>query len=397
MRTHRWGQVLVLFCVLFLCVRPQLAAADTSGVPTTMTQTATQQLDSLPTQSIDQFWRSLEQQYGGYLPDASGESLVKAIFEHGSFNFHSFVTGILRYLFSEVFDNARLLGGILILSVIAAMLESVQAAFERQTVSQVAYAVVFLVLMVLAIGSFTEAVGYARHAIQVMSDFMLSALPLLIALLAASGALASAAFFHPLMLFAVHLTSNVVFAIVFPLIFFAAILDLTSALSPRYALTRLAGLFRGISLAVTGVCLSVFVGVSAVQGATEGIVDGAALRSVKFGLKAFAPVVGSHLSDAWETVASASLLVKNAAGIAGLVVVACLALFPALKILAMCLIYSGSAALMQPLGDTPLVNCLGAIGKSMLYVFASVVAVALMFFVAICVLLAAANLAVVMS
>jgi stage III sporulation protein AE len=380
------------------------ASATQSGTETSTTaaqqdvqKSAQNQLDALPIQSLQQYWQHLQQDYGGYLPDVSGEGLVHAILHSGGFNPSGLVQGLLRYFFSEVFDNARLLGGILLLSVLAAMLESLQSAFERQAVSQVAYAMIFLVLMVLAIGSFTEAIGYAKHAIQSMNDFMLSTVPLVVTLLAASGALASAAFFQPVLVFAVHLISNVVFLVVFPLVFFAALLDIVSALSPRYQLTRLAGLLRTGGIAVLGLSLTAFIGITSVQGLGKGIADGVAMRVAKFSAKTLVPVIGSALSDAAETVVSASLLVKNAVGIAGLVIIACIALFPALKILALSFIYSGSAALMQPLGETPMVNCLGALSKSLVLVFASVAAVALMFFMAICILLASANLAVVMA
>lgn len=362
-----------------------------------LNQEATKQLDSLPTGTIDAFWQRLKLDYGGYLPDFSGQSLVRVVMDNGGFNVQGLVHGLLRYFFNEVFDNAQLLGGILILSVLAAVLESLQSAFERQTVSQVAYAMIFLVLMILAIGSFTEAIGYAKHAITSMNDFMLSTVPLVVGLLAASGAIASAAFFQPVLLFMVHLISNIVFLFVFPLIFFSAVLDITSALSPRYKLTKLAGLLRTAGVSVLGISLSGFIGVIAVQGAGKGIADGIALRTIKFSIGTFVPVVGKAISDAAETVASASLLVKNAVGIAGLIIIALIALFPALKILALSFIYNGSAALMQPLGDNPMISTLGAISKSMVLVFASVAAVALMFFIAISILLASANLAVVMG
>ncbi|WP_029420146.1 stage III sporulation protein AE [Alicyclobacillus macrosporangiidus] len=358
---------------------------------------AEQQLEQLPVQSIERFWHDLQAEYGGFLPDVPGGSIVRSILDSGGFNLHGIAAGVVRYFLHEVLDNAQLLGGILVLSVLAALLESMQAAFERQAVSQIAYFVVFLVLLVLAIGSFTEAVGTAKHAIQSMTDFMLATVPLVVTVMAASGSLVSAAFFQPLLLFAVHLISNVVFLFVFPLIFFAAVMEIVSALSPRYSLTRLAGLLRTGGVAILGLCLSAFLGVTAVEGLGKGVADGVALRTAKFAVSTFVPVVGKAVADAAETVASASLLVKNAIGAAGLVIVAFIALFPVLKILALSLIYHGSAALMQPLGDNPMVNCLAAIGKSMVLLFASVTAVALMFFFAICILLVSANLAVIMA
>jgi stage III sporulation protein AE len=382
---------------------PDVAAAQTASTTDDqpardlLKRAAEKQLDDLPTESISRFWNQLEQEYGGYLPEASGTSLIRSILDNGGMNWQGFMVGLLHYFFQEVFGNIRILGSILILAVLAAVLESLQSAFERQTVSQVAYAMIFLVLMILAIGSFTQAIGYAKHAIHTMTDFMLATVPLAVTLLAASGAPASAAFFHPVLLFAVHLISNVVFLLVFPLIFFAAVLDITSALSPRYQLTRLAGLLRTAGIGVLGLSLTVFLGITSVQGLGRGVADGVALRTAKFAVGTFVPVIGKALSDAAETVVSASLLVKNAVGIAGLCILACIAVFPALKILALAFIYNGSAALMQPLGDNPMIGCLGALSKSLILVFASVAAVALMFFLAICILLAAANIAVVMT
>jgi stage III sporulation protein AE len=48
------------------------------------------------------------------------------------------------------------------------------------------------------------------------------------------------------------------------------------------------------------------------------------------------------------------------------------------------------------LGDTPIVECLDAIGKSMIYVFAALAAVGLMSFLAITIMLAAGNMTVMM-
>lgn len=373
------------------------AGLDLAAASQSTQQAAAGQLDSLPTGVLQSFWTQIETEYGGYLPDVHSGSIVKQILSSGGWNVQGVIHGVIRYFFTEIFDNVALLGAILLLSVLAVVLQTVESAFEQQTVSQVAYAVIFFVLIGLAIGSFTEAIGYARHAIQSMTDFMLATIPLVITLVAASGAVASAAFFQPMLLLTIHLISNVVYLIVFPLIFFAALLDLVSSLSPRYRLTRLAGLFRTCSVVVLGLSMSAFVGITTIEGIGKGVVDGVTLRSAKFAVKTMVPVIGSALSDAAAVVASASMLVKNAVGITGLVIVAFLALFPAIKILVLSLIYSGSAALMQPLGDGPMVGTLAALSKSLVLIFASVAVVALMFFMAICILLLSANIAVVMT
>jgi stage III sporulation protein AE len=145
-----------------------------------------------------------------------------------------------------------------------------------------------------------------------------------------------------------------------------------------------------------GVFLTIFLGVISVQGATGAVADGVTLRTAKYVTGNFVPIVGRVFSDAADTVIGASLLVKNGIGLAGVIILIFLCAFPALKILTLALIYNLSAAIMQPLGDSPIITCLQTIGKSMIYVFAALAAVGLMFFLAITIILTAGNVTVMM-
>ena len=149
-------------------------------------------------------------------------------------------------------------------------------------------------------------------------------------------------------------------------------LHLVSAVTERYKVTQLANLLRNIGIGILGILLTVFLGVLSVQGATGAVTDGVALRTAKFVTGNFVPVVGKMFSDATDTVMSASLLVKNAVGLTGVIVLLFLCAFPAIKILTLALIYNLAGAVMQPLGDTPIVHCLQTIGKTLIYVFAEI-------------------------
>jgi stage III sporulation protein AE len=126
------------------------------------------------------------------------------------------------------------------------------------------------------------------------------------------------------------------------------------------------------------------------------VADGVTIRTAKYLTGNFVPVVGRLFSDASETVIGASLLVKNAVGLSGVVIIVFLCAFPAMKIMALALIYNVSAAVMQPLGSNPIIQCLQTIGKSLIYVFAAVAAVGFMFFLAVTIIIAAGNVSVMM-
>lgn len=384
----------IVLLLLFLCLLPG-AGADAAGEEGTGQNWVQQMGGQVDTQPLDSYWKELTSEYGAYLQGGSSPRLLDAIRAEG-FNFQGVLRGLFQFFFHELVTNAKLLGMILVLAVLSALLETMQSAFERQAVAKIAYAVVYMVLFLLAVRSFMTASGYAKTAISQMSDFMLASIPLLLTLLASLGSLGSAAMLHPLIVFTVQSVGHLINYLIFPLIFFATLLSLISTLSERYKVTELAALLRSTAVALLGLFFSVFLGVMAVRGSMGAIADGVTLRAAKFASSTFVPVVGKMFADAADTVAGASLLVKNTVGLAGMVVLLLMAAFPALKIISLAVIYNLSAALLQPLGHSPVITCLAAIGKALTLVFAALATVGFMFFLAVTMILAAGNLAVMM-
>jgi len=372
---------------------PIHASSGTVATAPSPTTLAVQQYQGMTQNGIEQTWNRLATEYNGYIASPTSSTWVGSFLPGGSgLTVANVVGGLLRYLLAMLLDNGKLLGSILILAVLAAVLEAMQSAFASQVVSRTAFFLVYLVLIVLAVSSFHTATQFASGAIDDMTGLMFSSLPVVLALVTASGGLTSAAVFHPLIVFMVNAMGVVVHNWVFPMIFFSAVLALVSVISTRFKVTELAAFLRNITLAVLGISMSVFLGVMSVQGTLSSVADGVTLRSAKFIATAFVPVIGNALKDASESIAGASLLVKNATGFASAVLLLLICAFPALKIIALSMIYNGAAALLQPLGNTPVIAALSTVGKSLTLVFAALVAVGLMFFFSLVITMAATNM-----
>ncbi|MBU7317261.1 stage III sporulation protein AE [Paenibacillus oleatilyticus] len=355
-----------------------------------------EQAQRLPLDQVEQFWSRLTRQYGGYFPDSRAPSFMELLLGAKDFGLGSVFSGLFKYLFHELLYNGKLLVSIVILTVFSMLLETLQSSFEKNNVSKIAYAISFLVLMIMAVNSFSVAIGYAKSAITDMIHFMIAVVPLLLTLLASMGNVVTVTVMHPLIVFMIHAVGTAIYFIVFPLLFFSAVLHIVSSLSDKYKVTQLANLLRNVSVGCLGVFVTVFLGVVSVQGIGSAAADGVTIRTAKYIAGNFVPVVGRLFSDASETVIGASLLVKNAVGLAGVVILLVLCAFPALKILTLAFIYNVSAAVMQPLGDNPMITCLETIGKSLIFVFAALAVVGLMFFLAITIVIAAGNVSVMM-
>ncbi|GIP25377.1 stage III sporulation protein AE [Paenibacillus sp. J23TS9] len=383
---------LIIFLILFLLVgATRVFAASPAD------QWVKQQAEALPKDQVESYWENLMKDYGGFFPDQKVPSFMDILLPGGdSFNVKNVFSALGSFMWHEVLYNGKLLVTIVILSIMSMILETLQSAFERKTVSKVAYSLCYMVIIVLAINSFNVAIGYAKEAIDRMIDFMMAMVPLLFALLASMGNVVTVSVTHPLIIFMINTVGTLIHTLIFPLLFFSAVLHLVSSISDKYKLTQMANLLRNISVGFLGVLLTIFLGVISVQGITSSITDGVTIRAAKYVSGSFIPVVGKMFADATDTVISASLLIKNSIGLVGVIIILFLCAFPAIKILVLALIYNISAAIMQPLGDSPITTCLETIGKSMLYVFAALAAVGLMFFLAITIMLTAGNVTVMM-
>ena len=220
---------------------------------------------------------------------------------------------------------------------------------------------------------------------------MIALIPLILGLMATFGNIITVSFFHPIVIFLIHASGLVVSKFIMPLLLLSALLFIVSSLNENFKVTHLANLFKTISIGTLGAFLTIFLGVMSVQGTVSAIQDGVAMKTTKFITGNFIPVIGRALTDATDTILSASLLLKNAIGIVGVMIIIFLALFPALKIIAIALIYKIAAAVLQPLGDGPMISSLNTISQFVVYILACLLTVTLMFFLSIVIIIVASN------
>ncbi|MDZ5670239.1 MULTISPECIES: stage III sporulation protein AE [Bacillus] len=399
MKRFQW---VLLLAVLIIAGRAEIVQASGNDEQTedhaeTAEQLAERTAASLETDKIGEFWNDIMTEYGGLLPESQKGSLIEFINGDKSFSPQEWLKALFSYLFHEVLANGKLLGTLILLTIFCVILQLLQNAFQQSTVSKVAYSIVYMVLIILALNSFHVAINYATEAIQTMTSFILALIPLLLALLASSGGAVSAAFFHPVILFLMNTSGLLIQNIVMPLIFLSAILSIVSTMTEQYKVTQLANLLRNIAIGALAVFLTIFLGVISVQGASAAVTDGITLRTAKFITGNFIPVLGRMFTDATDTVISASLLLKNTVGILGVAILICIAAFPAIKVLSLAFIYKLAAAILQPLGGGPVITCLDVISKSVIYIFAALAIVSLMFFLSLTVIITAGNLTMMMK
>ncbi len=341
---------------------------------------------------IESFWGQVASEYQGFLPESQLGSFSEFISGERKFSPMEWAKGLVKYAFSELLSNGKLLGMLILLTVFSIVLQTLQASFEQSTVSKVADAIVVMVLLLFAVSSFHTAAGYVIGAVSNMSDFMMAVIPLLLAMTATSGGITSAAFFHPVLIFLINSTVMVIQVVVLPLLFFSTVLGIVNELTDQFKVTGLVKLLRTTGVWLLGAMMTVFLAVLSIQGVTTAVTDGIGMRTAKFVSSNVVPVIGRLFTDAADTVVNASVLLKNTIGLFGLALLFMLIIFPAIKIFMIAILYRLAAAVLQPIGGGPVIASLNLVGKNLLFMFAAYLMVGFMFFLAVAMVIMAGNI-----
>ncbi|WP_094603311.1 Stage III sporulation protein AE [Sporomusa silvacetica DSM 10669] len=378
---------IILALLFILCSNVAWAAPDvTPELPIEL-------LDGSSVNNINHFIQVINKELNEDIPFLTAATIKDIATKGLDFNWQTISTTILSCLFKELATNVHLMGKLLFLAVLCALLQNLQNSFEQSSISLLAYSVCFIFLCVISLSAFYNGLTLARDTVGNMVGFMEALLPLLLSLLAGVGALTSAALLTSLMLLVISVTSVIVKDIVLPLLFLTAVLECVNYLSGTYRLSNLTGVLKQAGMMILGFVLVVFIGIVSIQGVAGSIADGLTLRTAKYATATFIPVVGKMFADTVELVMGASLLLKNAVGIFGVVAIALLCALPLIKLLSLIIVMKIAGALIQPMGDEKMAKCLDAMGNNLLLVFGALLTVALMFFLIVTMIIAAGSVA----
>lgn len=249
----------------------------------------------------------------------------------------------------------------------------------------------FLALSSVMASDLKTYLATAENAVIHMDEMMQALFPLLITLLAAVGATSGAALFQPAIAAASGTMTTLVRSFSLPMAMGVAVVTLLDSLSEKMKLRRLASVMRSCATWTLGIAFTVFIGVTAMQGLTAGAADGVSIRAAKYAVDHFVPVVGGMFADTMDTLVGCSLLIKNALGVTGLMLLLTAAGLPMLRTLCAALMYRLCAALLQPVAQDRVAGTLHGFSDVLTLLFVIQLSVGAMFLLLVAQMLAVGN------
>ena len=181
---------------------------------------------------------------------------------------------------------------------------------------------------------------------------------------------------------------TLVHRITLPFSLSAAVTGMLDHLSDKVRLSRLSALMKTLAHGTLGVGFTVFLYVTALQALGAAAADGVSLRTAKYMVDNFVPVVGGMFADTMDTLVGASLLIKNALGVTGLVLLLGTAAQPMLQTFCTGLVYRGCAALLEPIADKRISAAIQHFSDMLMLLFTIQLSVSAMFLLLVAQMLA---------
>lgn len=319
---------------------------------------------------------------GGLTDSFTLENILNATMEQESIFQSGSAIESLKELFLYEIQNAMvLMVEILTICIILGMLRSLSDGFGSKSVSQLSLLVCTMVIIGISINSFRISYQLALDTAATMVWTMEILMPVLMSILIATGAVASGTVLSPLILGAVTGFGFLVKTFVLPALYLSTVLSMINCLTEKNYVNKLAKLLRGAAVFLTGLILTVLMGVITIQGLLTEASDNLLINATKYSISTFIPIVGGFTSDTVELFLRCMGTIKSVTGVFGLLALILMAVVPILKILIVGGVYKLTGALMEPIAEGKIADGLSEMGSCMISIASVLFFTALLFII----------------
>ncbi|MDF2608623.1 MAG: hypothetical protein K0R92_97 [Lachnospiraceae bacterium] len=287
------------------------------------------------------------------------EYVMDLISGKSDFSFKTIAGDIKDGIMNEIHSNIGTLTGLISIAVIAAVFTNFSHAFQNSQIAETGFYIAYLLLFSILTVSFISAAKLAGNTLSAILEFMKVLIPsYFITVAFASGAAASMVYYQAT-LFLITFVDALLIHLVIPMINIFLIVSMANNLSKDDMLSKLSELISIVVKWMLKTLLAVVIGVNAIQGLILPVAE-SIKRSVFIKAAGSIPGVGNVLGSVTESIIGAGVLLKNAVGVAGVVVILIICAVPIIKLVVTVLIYRISCAAVQPISDKRMLNCVTA-------------------------------------
>ena len=369
--------MIIIMVISVLSPRKSYCANDISN-----TQSATSidenELESQEkTFGISSFIQNSKQYTGEFFEDIDISDILNSAIK-GEIDNSNIYKKILSKLGNEVQNGVKSLACILAIIIIHSILKSISESLENDNISKLIYYVQYIAIITVIMSNFSDIITLVKDTTTNLIGFMNTLIPVLISLMLYTGSITTTSILEPIILFMINFIGNLIQNILMPIILIITSISIISKISDRVQIDKISKFLKSSTIWFLGIVLTIFVGVVSLEGTLASSVDGITAKTAKAIVSSAVPIVGKILGDVVDSVLGCGLILKNAVGFVGVIVIIGICIMPILKLTVLTFSYKLVASISEVIADSKIVKLLDEIGDIFKILLAILVAVTFM-------------------
>lgn len=339
---------------------------------------------------IQQIEEKVDQSTGGM--DISFKDLVLDLISgEKKFDLEFLGNMVYKALFQEMNENRITILSVVIVAIIGVIFTNFANAFESHQIADVSFYVIYLLIMVLLVNSFSLVMTVAADCVDSLLEFMRVVIPAYCMTIALAAGSTTAVVFYEFTLLLIIIVQWLLKTVVIPLISIYVIISLVNCLSKEDLLSRIAGLLKKAIETILKSLLALVIGFNVVQGMVAPAVDSLKTSMVTKTISAI-PGIGNAVNAVTDVVLGSGILIKNGIGAAALIILVMICFIPMMKLGVFSFLYKLASSLIQPMADKRMLNAIESVGDGAALLFRAVFTSLVLFVITIAVVTASTRL-----
>ena len=307
------------------------------------------------------------------------DGMIDDIFPRGKWTFTEFVEGLISgdvdltfdllkefvtdQFFYELDTSRSGLIHILLLVIIAAVFSNFSKMFKSTQVSEISFFMLYMMLITITLTNFRILAEAVTANLGRLLEFMKLLGPIYFLAVGISTGSSTSITFYQVVLLLIFLVEMLILNFLVPLAQLYLIMRILGEMSPELPLTKFSELLETIISWSLKTLMAGIIGLNLIQGLISPAID-TVKRSFLTKTGEALPIVGDVIGGTTEIVLGTAVLIKNGIGVAGMVLCFVICLAPLLQMAITTLLYQLVAALIQPISDKRMVNCVSSMADS---------------------------------
>ncbi len=400
---HTKKYILIRNIMIFICIltiflyhlKPPIiifAEEDEKSLEVELQEKISNQLANLDLSDIEQIINGLTNEQFNVFGNMPFTGKVQSIIS-GDFKTDqgSIFSAVINLIFDDILKFIPLLASIIVVSIICGFVSNLRGESNSKSVGDIVHFICYGIVIILVMSGVVNLIKITSTTIQSLKSQMEIIFPILLTIMTAIGGTASVAVYQPAVALLSSFIMHVFTSVLMPIFIFMLVFTIISNLTSTVKLDKFTKFFGSTFKWIIGGIFTIFMAFLAVQGITASTYDGVSIRTAKYAIRSYVPLMGGYLSEGFDVIMASSILIKNAIGASGLLLMFVSVISPIIQIVVFLLILKLAAAILEPLTDNRISEFIYSISKTISLLVVLILGVAFMYLITVGLIMCTAN------